>query len=80
MNIDKPRQYSLVKFNFDALDEKFFSQLPFTREGVYVFFGEIPNMPGHCIVADHKTGLFRLSRKWTFRPLELRMNQLPLNG
>jgi hypothetical protein len=22
----------------------------------YVFFGEIPNMPGHCIVADYETG------------------------
>jgi hypothetical protein len=23
---------------------------------MYVFFGEIPNMPGHCVVADHRTG------------------------
>jgi hypothetical protein len=21
-----------------------------------VFFGEIPNMPGHCVVADHRSG------------------------
>jgi hypothetical protein len=51
-----PRQYSLVKFNFDRLEDKYHSQMPFTREGVYVFFGDIPNMLGHCVVADHKTG------------------------
>ncbi|MCD0460144.1 hypothetical protein [Roseiconus lacunae] len=22
----------------------------------YIFFGEIPNMRGHCVVADHQTG------------------------
>jgi len=56
MSIGKPRQYSLVKFDFVALDEKYHTQMPFTREGVYVFFGEIPNMPSHCVVADYKTG------------------------
>ena len=25
-------------------------------DGVYVFFGDIPNMPGQCVVADHKSG------------------------
>ena len=48
----KPRQYSLVKFNFYQLPKKY----PFTKNGVYVFLGEIVNMPGHCIVIDHKTG------------------------
>ena len=23
---------------------------------VYVFLGEIPNMPGHYVVSEHKTG------------------------
>jgi hypothetical protein len=32
------------------------AKYPFKENGVYVYFGEIPNMPGHCIVADHKTG------------------------
>ena len=45
-----------MKFDFDSLDEKYHSQMPFTRKGVYVFFGEIPNMPGHCVIADQKTG------------------------
>jgi hypothetical protein len=26
------------------------------QKHTYVFFGEIPNMPGHCVVADHVTG------------------------
>ena len=34
----------------------FWDKYPFTRDGVYLFFGEIPNMPGHCVVACHKTG------------------------
>ena len=51
-----PRQYSLVKFDFAGIDERYHSQLPFSRNGVYVFFGEIPNMPGHCVISDHKTG------------------------
>ncbi len=50
-----PRQYSLVKFDFDRLDVKCHSESPFTRAGVYVYFGEIPNMPGHCVVTDHRT-------------------------
>lgn len=29
---------------------------PFKKEEVYVFLGEIPNMPGHCLVADRKSG------------------------
>jgi hypothetical protein len=51
-----PRQYSLVCFRFDLFPAEFHSLYPFTPEGVYVFFGEIPNMPGHCVVADHKSG------------------------
>jgi hypothetical protein len=46
-----PRQYSLVKcvHNFlpAALDE---------HEQVFIFYGEIPNMPGHCVVSGHTDG------------------------
>lgn len=51
-----PRQYSLVRFLFDQLPAEFHHKYPFSKDGVYVFFGEIPNMPGHCVVADHSTG------------------------
>lgn len=50
------RQYSLVRFRFDSIPSEYHDRYPFTPEGVYVYFGEIPNMPGHCVVADHKTG------------------------
>ncbi len=53
---DIPRQYSLVSFNYDSLPSEYHEKYPFTKKGVYVFFGEIPNMGGHCVVADHKTG------------------------
>lgn len=51
-----PRQYSLVRFLYDALPKKTHSMYPFTRKGVYIFFGEIPNMTGHCIVSDFQSG------------------------
>ncbi len=51
-----PRQYSLVRFRFDQLSPEYHSKYPFTHDGMYVFFGEIPNMPGHCVVADHRSG------------------------
>lgn len=44
-----PRQYSLVRYVSPV-------RRPFRDGQVFIFFGEILNMPGHCIVADHKTG------------------------
>ena len=51
-----PRSLSLVRFDFAPLPAEYHDKYPFTREGVYVYFGEIPNMPGHCVVADHASG------------------------
>ena len=48
-----PRQYSLVKFTCEKDHWHFY---PFTSNGVYIFLGEIPNMPGHCVVVEHKSG------------------------
>lgn len=52
-----PRQYSWVKFDFNSIDEKYHSEFPFTRQDVFIFLGEIPNMRGHCVIVDNKTGL-----------------------
>jgi hypothetical protein len=51
-----PRQYSLVRFCFDQVPAEYHAKYPFKLDGVYVYFGDIPNMPGHCVVADHRTG------------------------
>ena len=51
-----PRQYSLVRFRFEELPAEYHGKYPFKPDAVYVFFGAIPNMPGHCVVADHRTG------------------------
>jgi len=40
-----PRQYSMVKC--------IFSNDLFSKEKTYVFLGEIPNMPGHCVVVEY---------------------------
>jgi len=51
-----PRQLSLVRFDFATVRPEDLAQYPFEKGRVYVFFGEIPNMPGHCVVADQATG------------------------
>ena len=56
MSQRKPGKLSLVKFDFENLSPTFHTAYPFKRGGTYVFIGEIANMLGHCVVADHKTG------------------------
>ena len=56
MNKFIPRQYSLVRFQLNGLDSSWWDKYPFEPEGTYIFLGEIPNMPGHCVVIEHKTG------------------------
>ncbi len=46
----------MVRFDFDAVGVEYHSKYPFVVGRTYVFFGEIANMPGHCVVADHQTG------------------------
>ena len=55
-----PRENSLVKFNIkpSEIDPRFRKKVPFKQNELYVFLGEIVNMPGHCIVANYKTGKF----------------------
>ncbi len=31
-------------------------KLPFRRSRSYIFLGEIPNMRGHCVVAEQDSG------------------------
>lgn len=51
-----PRYLSLVRFSFANIPHSYHARYPFTDGHSYIFFGEIPNMPGHCVVADHKNG------------------------
>lgn len=52
----KPKPLSLVRFDFDSVPLKYRRKYSFKRDASYVFFGEIANMRGHCVVADAKTG------------------------
>lgn len=54
----KPRKLSLVRFNYEDLEAEYHRKYPFTESKTYIFFGEIPNMLGHCVVMDHVTGQF----------------------
>lgn len=51
-----PRQYSFVKFNYDSFPDGFKDSMrnayPFAEKKRYIFLGEIPNLPRHCIVMD----------------------------
>jgi uncharacterized protein with WD repeat len=52
--METPRQYSLVKFDFSTLPDEYANQYPFKPNKRYIFFGEMPNMEGHCIVMDYE--------------------------
>jgi hypothetical protein len=55
-DMDTPRVNAWVVFDFSTLPNEYHSSYPF-REGInYIFMGEIPNMPGHCIILDPHTG------------------------
>jgi hypothetical protein len=49
-----PRKLSLVVFEPPHSTVK--KKYPFRQNQILVFLGEIPNMKGHCIVADIQTG------------------------
>ena len=49
-----PKPYAMCKFVNNFPD--FWASYPFTTQGRYIYMGEIPNMRGHCVVADHNTG------------------------
>jgi len=51
------RQYSLVKVVLDSIPPDRRQLYPFKEGGVYVFLGEIPNMAGHCVVAEYPSGV-----------------------
>ena len=53
---NRPRYLSLVRFDFGSVPGEYHSKYPFLDGRAYIFFGEIPNMPGHCVVADYQTG------------------------
>ncbi len=50
-----PRKLSLVRFDAARLPRASRRRYPFRPGSTYVFLGEIPNMPGHCVVADHRS-------------------------
>ena len=46
----------LVQFDFSNLPFDFHKQYPFTEQDRFIMLGEITQMPGHCVVVNHKTG------------------------
>jgi hypothetical protein len=51
-----PRKLSLVRFDVEAVPKGFRRKYPFRAGRAYIFLGEIPNMRGHCVVAEQGSG------------------------
>lgn len=51
-----PRKLSLVRFTAKTLTGAGRTKYPFRAGRVYIFLGEIPNMRGHCVVAEQDSG------------------------
>jgi len=67
----KPRCLSFVKFVAPSfIGGQKSAQYPFSETEVYVFLGEIPNMPEHCVVAARINGrIFSGYHSFLFREL-----------
>jgi hypothetical protein len=65
-----PRKLSLVKVSPAVIAE-----LAISDSQVYLFLGEIPNMPGHCVIAEYPTGRV-ISGLHTERVRELKINEV----
>lgn len=53
------RQYALVRVTDDKrkwLEENGIDDSPMLQERDFIFLGEIPNMPEHCVVVGHESG------------------------
>jgi len=51
----KPRKNSFVKFDFESMPKEYHTQYEIFRNNVLIYFGKIPNMPGHGIFMEMKT-------------------------
>ncbi|CAN5921307.1 hypothetical protein BH24BAC1_BH24BAC1_33450 [soil metagenome] len=51
-----PRPLSLVRFDSSRVPSSVSTEYPFRAGVSYIFLGEIPNMPGHCVVAEQQSG------------------------
>lgn len=52
-----PRQYSIVKIKDEEQLLKEYNSEVFDGQRVFIFLGEIPNMPEHYVVAGHTNGM-----------------------
>lgn len=46
---------SLVLYNFDSVPQSWVDKMPFKKSHLYLFLGEVKQMPGHGIFLDIAT-------------------------
>ena len=58
MKWKKPRMLSLVVMTDEVItrNKENGTDKHFGKDEVFIWFGEIPNMEGHCVVFGHTTG------------------------
>ncbi len=52
----RPRKLSMVYWKGRRAPTSTQTKAPFRRNQIFIFIGEIPNMPGHCVVVDKSSG------------------------
>lgn len=52
------KQYTLVKFDYSDMTDEWKKEYlkVFEPDKIYIYLGEITQMPGHCIVIEMETG------------------------
>jgi len=50
------KSLTLVKFDFDGVPESYHKKYPFIDTDVFVYLGNIVQMPGHCVVTRMSDG------------------------
>ncbi len=51
-----PPYLSLVTFDSSNAPGEYSANYPIRPDVMYIFLGEIPNMPGYCVVSQHPSG------------------------
>lgn len=67
-----PRPMSWVKLDESVITESDDKQFKYTEtmgEGPYIYFGEIPNMPQHCVVMNRQNKFTIGMHTYNFREL-----------
>jgi len=50
------KKLTLCKFDFNDLDVEYHKRYPFRETDIFIYLGDISNMPDHCVVVRQSDG------------------------